>query len=448
MILPVSLFRLPTPVMPQPGPAAYRVLHAAPDGSDAWTGNRRSRSGMDGPIATLDGARRAVRKLRKAGFTGAIEVRFASGEYRLTQPVVFTGADSGTENGRTIYESEPGARPLFEGGRRVAGLRLDKDGIGEARLPDVAAGRWYFEQLWINGRRAARAQSPNLGYFYTAGRAAAVTDPATGRKEELPNQAFRAAPQDVAALLKLTPEELHDVEVVAYQSWEVSLLRIAAVDPLTNTVITTGPAMWPFEQWGPHQRYRLVNLRAALDAPGTWFLSRTGLLLYRPLPGEKLTKADVEVPVCSRFIKMEGTASEPVRHITFRGLTFQYGQFLLPPEGRSDAQAAFSMPAAIQADYAQDVRLERCELAHLGTYAAWFRRGCSGCSVQHCYLHDLGAGGVRIGEGSIRPVGPDRTGSIVVENTIIHECGYIDAGAVGVWIGQSGGNRITHNDIG
>ena len=34
------------------------------------------------------------------------------------------------------------------------------------RIPEVAAGQWYFEQLFVNGRRAVRARTPNKFYYY------------------------------------------------------------------------------------------------------------------------------------------------------------------------------------------------------------------------------------------------------------------------------------------
>jgi hypothetical protein len=41
--------------------------------------------------------------------------------------------------------------------------------------------------------------------------------------------------------------------------------------------------------------------------------------------------------------------------------------------------------------------LEGCEVAHIGTYGVWFRRGCKDYRVQHNRLFDLGAGGIRLG---------------------------------------------------
>jgi hypothetical protein len=385
--------------------AAETVLYVSSEGKDQWTGRlpAANLARTDGPVASLEGARDAVRRLRGGqGLPGPVRVEIATGTYRVTQPVLFTPQDSGTADGPIVYAAAPGARPVFSGGQTITGFKPGADGVWSVHLPDVAAQAWYFEQLWVNGRRATRARTPNSFYYYPVEALGEGVDPRTGKQGNLNGLGFTARRADIQSLLNVPPAQLNDVTLVAYHSWETSRSRLDRVEEDTARLFVTAPIAWGFCQWGANQRYHLENFREALDEPGEWFLDRDGTLSYMPLPGEDMTRAEVVAPAgAEHFLDVQGDAGlgTLVEYLTFRGLSFQHGNYILPHTGHADGQAEVTIPAALMVDGAREVHFEDCAVEHVGIYGLWFRRGCQKCSVRRTRFDDLGAGGVKIGEG-------------------------------------------------
>ncbi|MBN1249501.1 MAG: hypothetical protein JXC32_17700, partial [Anaerolineae bacterium] len=299
----------------------------------AATGDDSNPGTLARPVRTLAKARDIVRTLNGA-MTADITVYVRGGTYPLTDTLTFSNADSGTGGFYVKYVAYAGERPLITGGQPIKGWTLSDPSKG---IYAATGTNTPFRQLYVNGVKAIRARSPNLG---------ANGEPnftrCTGWDGTAQN--FQAASSDVGSWKNLTKVEMHLMVL-----WADNTMRIASITTSGSTAYIKvqspenmifqrpNPAFWPSQM-----RFYFENAFELLDQPGEWYLDETAsTLYYKPRSGEDMTTAVVIAPMLETLVAITGTStSDQASYLWFEGLTFAHSTYMRPSQyGFLDAQA-------------------------------------------------------------------------------------------------------------
>ncbi|MBJ7522099.1 MAG: right-handed parallel beta-helix repeat-containing protein [Solirubrobacteraceae bacterium] len=430
---------------------AFSPAAAAADPVAIWVSPRGSDDGdgtRDRPFRSLQ---RAQRDARAAAASAPVRVMLLGGTYRLRRPLVLDHRDSGSAGREVAYRAAPGARPVLSGGLRLSGWTLHdrRRGIYRARVPAGTRSR----QLYVDGRRATRAQS----------------DPFPDGFTRTP-EGFRAASGEIA-----TWRRPADLEAVAVLQWKVMRCGVASVAGRDLTMrqpcwanANSFPALWAFPQIA-----RLENAYELLDKAGEWYLdSMAREVYYRPRAGERLATARAELAVEETLIDVRGTAARPVAHLRFEGLTFAHATWLRPSgnEGYAADQSGFHLtgrgnapnavghverpsrtPGNVRLRHVRDVTFTRNDFRHLGGAGLDFDTGSQGNVVLGNRFTDISSAAVQVGGVLRADHHPTRPADVTRDNRVAHNLishvGREYQDAAGVFVGYTTRTTVEHNDI-
>lgn len=406
-------------------------IYVSPAGHDTDPGTPAQ------PLASPARAQALVRELIKApgGLKAPVRVVLRGGTYFLAAPLVFGPQDSGTAACPITYTAAPGETPILSGGRRITGWGPDTINGQKCWSADLAAQgfkNWNFRELFVDGQRRPRTRLPKTDYYRF--------DPATPKHE------WNSRPESVRFVkgdLK-NWANLSDVELVFLNRWFDIHQPIGRIDEASGTLYFSPRSFHGiYDSKNEPSRYWVENVREALNTPGQWYLDRpAGKLYYLALPGETMQNKAI-APALETLVQL---GSAPVRgagasggakvsFVRLEHLSFEHAE---QRETAPSSQAASTVSGVVKVGLAASCTLYDCTIARVGGYAVEFGPGSTDCELIACRMQDLGAGGVRIEDGSRHTTVSDCT---------ICQGGRIWLQACGILLRNSGQNRILHNHI-
>jgi len=350
------LLALAVPVMAQP----YFV---DPAGNDANPGTQEQ------PFASPARAQLAVRQQ-----PGTVYLR--GGTYYLPAPLVFTARDAGTPSNPVIFQAWQAEKPVLSGGIRLDHLDWQpwQGGIFQTKVPDDLRT----EEIFVNGERQILARYPNFdptAKYFDGYAADAISSNRVARWADPTGGYFHA---------------MHPA------LWGDFTWLITGKDGQGGVTLEGG---WQNNRGAAaHRTIRFVeNIFEELDAPGEWFLNtKTHTLYFYPPAGLDLPHATVEATRLRSLVEFRGRAENPVRFVTLRGLTFRQAARTVmdtkEPLVRSDW--AIYRGGAIFFDGAEDCSLEDCFLDQVGGNGVFVNDYNRRITIRGCQIAKAGASGV------------------------------------------------------
>ena len=408
------------------------IFYVSPAGKDVYSGKLPDVTAgkEDGPFATLEQARDAIRQLKKGSGlpTGGVTIYVRGGDYYLTKPFELSTEDSGSDNSPIIYRAYNNEKVMLIGGKEVTGFSAVTDPAVLRRIQEpyrahivqadlkksgitdfgVLMPRGFYRpmypaglELFFQGRPMQLARWPNTGWT----KIAAVPDGQNSGK-------FMYTGDRPKLWVHADDIWMHGFWTT---NWADSYEKIKSIDTEKHIISTYEPH--GVYGYSPGGKFYVLNLLEELDAPGEWYLDRkTGILYF--WPPEPLDKGKTIVSTLNSIILIND-----VTDVSFKNI-----------------DASVCRGTAIVITGGSGNRIENCVLRNIGNIALNVKGGRNN-GITGSEITDCGDGGILLSGGDRKTLVPANN---YVINTNIHDVNRW-SWTVRPEIGISGvGNRISN----
>ncbi len=417
------------------GAEPLKTFYVAVDGNDAWSGQKSSASDNDGPFATLERAREAVREYRKTlpeNACGDIVVSVGAGTYELQKTLEFDKEDGGFDQLFVRWVSDVDSPAVLVGGRylngakklgdaailaklkedarqRVVSIDLESQGALDLGTPDNAP------ELFYQGEPTRVSRFPNDGFIRITELLREGTTEADIRGTKGINEGKFFFAEDEPT----TWADEQEVWVEGYWFWDwcTQKQRVESIDAATKLMTLVGPDHeygYRVGQW-----FYAFNILRELDAPGEYYIDRLRNKLYFYPPTNDWKDGDFILSQLPSVIAFKNIANISVSGFDILG----------------------SRSTAITGMSCENVALSDLNISNCGGSGVYMD-GAVNCSVSCCELWNLGSSGITLSGGDRKTLTPAH--NEIVEN-YIHDYARIQRVYAPGATTNGVGNRIAHN---
>jgi parallel beta-helix repeat protein len=419
------------------------VFYVARSGADSWSGRLAAPNAArsDGPFASFERARDAVKRSREAGLSPVVRIR--QGVYRFERSLVLNAAASGTKEHPVVWSAFPSEDVRCTGGRAIGGFHAVHDPGTLKRMRSRCRGKVFVTDLAAQGVRDFGILPSRMNLYYRGNRMPVARYPDRGwlTIAEVPQSGGPVLNQGDRKVIKNglpagrhcgmfryagnEPSRWKSVSGIwmhGYWTWDWrdAYQKVERIDTAAQLVYPAEPHHSYGYQQG--QRYCFLNVLEELDSPGEWMLDETRGLLYF-WPPAAIRSGDVSVSLLREPMVLLDGAS----HVRFQGLTFE-----------ASRACAFKVLGG------SGNMLAGCTVRNIDNDTSVIIDGGTGNGVRSCDVYDVGSTGIRIVGGDRKLLTP--AGNYATNNHISRFGRIIHTFNGGVYL-QGVGNVVSHNRI-